>query len=77
LNPDVFGADEIFRMGKSYVAFGPIVTFSSPLGFGFFGAFGVEYNLFWGFTFRAEASCAGAHNGFAKGELTAGLGLHF
>jgi len=79
LTTGAIGADQIFRFDNNfYGAFGPVGTIGGEdWGLGFYGAFGVECDLFLGFTFRGEMNAVAAHNGFARGELNAGLGLHF
>jgi hypothetical protein len=76
LTENAIGFDKLFRNDSgTYAAFGPVIV--PGVSFGFYGAFGVEYKLFWGLTLRGEAAGAGGINGFVKGYLTAGLGLHF
>ncbi|HEX4924262.1 MAG TPA: hypothetical protein VFV50_09250 [Bdellovibrionales bacterium] len=78
LTTGAVGADQLFRLDHGfYAAFGPAAVFSEPVGLGFYGAFGGEWGLFWGLTLRTEMNAVAAHNGFARGELNAGLGLHF
>lgn len=79
LTTGAIGADQIFELDRNfYAAFGPVATLGGEsVGLGFYGAFGVECNLFWGLTFRGEMNGVAAHNGFARGELNAGLGFHF
>lgn len=78
LTTAAIGADQLFRFDYGlYGAFGPAAVFSEPAGLGFYGAFGGEWGLFWGLTLRTEMNAVATHHGFARGELNAGLGLHF
>jgi hypothetical protein len=77
LTGNFIGADQVFRSGSTYAAFGLGLVLESNVAGGLYAGVGWEPSLFWGLTFRSELNAVVGTNAFVKGGLYVGLGFHF